>query len=140
MSTRADKFTQTGKKKDLFSDFLNNFESHPVNKSLVRITNEQSVKQSIRNLVLTSLGERLFQPTIGSNVLRTLFEPNDLITAENIVFHITNTIKYNEPRANIVRVEAIPNDMTDSVAVNIVFSLINNPIPITLNLILKRVR
>lgn len=140
MSSRADKYTQTDKKKDLFSDFLNNFESHPINRSLVRIVDEQSVKQSLRNLILTNLGERLFQPNIGSNIRKALFEPNDLVTAENLSFYIKSTIKYNEPRVNLIRLEVIPNPLTDSFNVNIIFSVINSSTPTTMDLILKRVR
>ena len=139
MVSRADKFTQT-QKQEYFSDFLNNFDNHPVNTTLARVINENSVKQSIRNLILTNFGERLYQPTIGSDITKTLFEPNDVVTAENITFFIKNTIKQNEPRAILLEVNVYPNPDRNLFDVNLVFSLINNNIPITLNVILKRVR
>jgi phage baseplate assembly protein W len=139
MVSRADKFTQT-QKQEYFSDFLNNFDNHPVNTTLARVINENSVKQSIRNLILTNFGERLYQPTIGSDITKALFEPNDVVTAENITFFIKNTIKQNEPRAILLEVNVYPNPDRNLFDVNLVFSLINNNIPITLNVILKRVR
>ena len=87
MAPRAD-IVQRTKPVEYFSDFLNNMDVHPVNKSLGRVINEEAVKQSLKNLILTNSGERLFQPTIGSDVYKSLFEPNDIITAENITYHI----------------------------------------------------
>lgn len=42
---------------------------------------EQHVKEEVTQLILTSLGERLFQPDIGSNVRRLVFENLDDVTA-----------------------------------------------------------
>lgn len=140
ISTRADHYTQTDKKQESFSDFLNSFDKHPMNDSLVKVTNENAIKQSIRNLVLTNLGERFFQPEIGSNVNKSLFEPNDIITAENISFYVKSTIQHNEPRINLIRVEVIPRIDESVFNVNIIFSIINNPYPINLSLTLRKVR
>ena len=140
MASRADKFTQLEKKQELFSDFLTDFARHPITNALARTTNEDSIRQSIRNLIMTNLGERLFEPTVGSNVLASLFEPNDTITAENIAFHVNLTITQNEPRANLLDVVVTPSPDENSFAVSVVFSVLNNTTPITLNLILRRVR
>jgi len=139
LATRADKYTQI-QRQEYFSDFLNNFDSHPVNNTLAKISNENSVKQSIRNLILTNLGERLFQPTIGSNIRHSLFEPNDVITAENITNFVKSTINQNEKRAFLMSVQVYPNPDKNAFNVNVIFSLINNNTPIQLNVILKRVR
>ena len=123
-----------------FSDFLDNFDSHPVNNTLARVTNANAVTQSIRNLVLTNLGERLFQPTIGSDVYRSLFEPNDIVTAENIAYYIKNTLKQNEPRIVVLNVLVTPSTDSMSFNVTIVFSLVNNTTTQSLDIILRRVR
>jgi len=123
-----------------FSDFLDNFDSHPVNNTLARAINADAVKQSMRNLVLTNLGERLFQPTIGSDVLKSLFEPNDIVTAENISYYIKNTLKQNEPRVLVLTVDVTPDTESSSFNVTIIFSLVNNTTTQSLDIILKRVR
>jgi hypothetical protein len=138
--TRADKYTQTQKKQEYFSDFLNNFDRHPITSTLARITNEDSITQSIRNIVLTNLGERVFEPNIGSDIKRALFEPNDTITAENIILFVKSTIKQNEPRALVNNVFVYPSPDDNSFTVNVVYSVINNPVPTSLKLILRRVR
>lgn len=140
MALRADKFTQISKKQEYFSDFLTNFDKHPVNNSLAKVTNEESIKQSVRNLILTNFGERLFEPDIGSGIRAALFEPNDIVTAQSILFHINSTISQNESRVNLLDVSVVPSIDESAFSVSIVFSIINNTAPITLNLILRRVR
>ena len=138
--TRADKLTVSKKQQEYFSDFLNSFAYSPVNNNLAKVSNEESVKQSLKNLILTSLGERIFQPNIGSGVNNLLFENSTRPTLNSIEFNIQNTIKYNEPRVNIIDVKAKETTNPNAVQVDIVFSMINNPEPISINFILKRVR
>lgn len=140
MSTRADKFTQLQKIPDLFSDFLNDLTPHPITKDVTRLRNDSSVRQAVKNLVLTNFGERLFQPGIGCNVYGSLFEPNDGFLINDIRRSIVDTISYNEPRVIINNVEVIPSQQGDKITINIVFSLINNPVPQNLDIILRRVR
>lgn len=137
--TRADTLTSTIKKQEYFSDFLDSFSKTPNGGDLGRVINERSVTQSIKNLIMTSLGERLFQPNIGSNIYNSLFEFNDNLTNASIEFNIQNTLKYNEPRCNLISVTA-SSIGDNSIEVNIVYSLINNPEPISINFMLQRVR
>lgn len=138
--SRADRFTQTQKSINIYSDFLDDFSAHPITGDISRVTNEQSIKQSIRNLVMTNYGERLFQPTIGSNILGSLFEFNDLTTASDLQFYISETIRNNEPRASLESVNVTETPDSNYVKIDILFSIINSQTIQTLNLILKRVR
>ena len=138
--TRADTLTISKKQREYFSDFLNSFAYSPVNNNLAKITNEQSVKQSLKNLVLTNLGERLFQPNIGCGINNLLFENSTKQTLSSIEFNVQNTIKFNEPRVVVINVEAKETNNPNEVTITIVFSMINNPEPISINFILKRVR
>jgi len=140
MSTRSDQITQLKKMPEVYSDFTTAFSVNPFNGSLAKVSNDKSITQSLRNLILTNYGERLFQPDIGSNVNRVLFEPNDMIAQEDLQYHITQTITQNEPRVNLMQVLVSPNVLQDSVAVNIVYSIINTQQVQNLSLILKRVR
>lgn len=140
-TTRADTLTGTKKQLEFFSDFLTSFAKTPFGNQIARVTNEQSVNQSLRNLIKTNLGERLFQPLIGSDVYNALFEHNLYENTHMIEMFIENTIKNNEPRANLVKTTVNP-DVSDenTVEVSILYTLINNPEPITLTVLLKRVR
>ena len=139
--TRADTLTGTKKQKEFFSDFLNDMDKTPYGDQIGRVINENSVNQSLRNLIKTSLGERLFQPNIGSDIYNLLFEHNLTENLDLVDQFIRNTVKYNEPRAQIIEV-SVESDGLDENSINIVikYNLVNNPEPITLNVLLKRVR
>ena len=140
MSTRADNYTQTQKIPDLFSDFLVDLTPHPITKDVARVKNDIAIKRAVRNLVLTNVTERLFQPTVGGNVKRDIFEPNDIITASELEYQITNVINNNEPRVNVLQVQSQSNPDGNDIAVNIVFAIINSQTIQTVDLILRRIR
>jgi phage baseplate assembly protein W len=140
MTTRAERFTQLQKIPDVFSDFTTDLVPHPITKDAIRLKNEQSIVQSIRNLVLTNYGERPFQPNIGSSVNRSLFEPNDFILEDGIESSIRQTIQFNEPRVNLINVAVTSEPDDNNIKINLVFSIINNPQTLSLDVILRRVR
>jgi phage baseplate assembly protein W len=90
-----------------YSDLDLNFTIHPVKKDINRVTGDMAVISSIKNLILTNHYERPFQPNIGSNIRRLLFENMDNITASSIENEIRQTVLNYEPRANITRINAI---------------------------------
>jgi phage baseplate assembly protein W len=123
-----------------YSDITTNFDIHPIKEDLVLLTNEQAVKRSIRNLLLTDPGERFFRPNLGGGIRATLFENISRDTEFLIKEKIVETIKNYEPRASLysVNVKALPDD--NSYSATIIFYVTNNSTPITLDLILRRVR
>lgn len=138
--SRAETLTGSNRKTEYFSDFLTSFAKTPVGDQLARVTNERSINQSLKNLILTNLGERLFQPYIGSDVTATLFENNFEEDLNDIEFYIENTIKNNEPRVNLLGVEVKNGISEHEIVVTIYYNTINNSEPITFEYILKRVR
>ena len=140
MLQRVDFIVPNQTQPDLFSDFLDDFSPHPITGDIARLKNEQSIKQSLRNLILTNLGERLFQPDIGSNVKYSLFEPNDTALINDLRYHIQITVQNNEPRVNLLQVNLTSAPDEYSVSIDIVFSIINSQVPQNLSLILRRVR
>lgn len=140
MSTRADNFTQTRLTPDLFSDFLDDLTPHPFTKDVGRVKNDQSIKQALKNIIFTNLGERFYQPNIGSDVNMSLFEPNDVIMEENLRFAITNAIRFHEPRVSLIEVQIYTFPEEDRVSITLIFSIINSIQVQSVNLILRRVR
>jgi phage baseplate assembly protein W len=140
MTTRAERFTQLQKTPDLFSDFMTDLTPHPITKDAVRLRNESAIKQSIKNLVLTNYGERLFQPNIGSSVNRSLFEPNDFLLVDDITSSVRRTIEFNEPRVTLLKVDVISDRDTNNIRINILFAIINNTEVQNLDVIIRRVR
>ena len=99
-----------------------------------------AVINSIKNLVLTNHYERPFQPEVGSNVRRLLFENLDNLTASSIEKEIEQVIKNFEPRARITKVNAIADFENNGFKVSMEFFVVNKTSPITINFFLERIR
>ena len=141
--TRIDKITRkdkTSNEKPYYSDFYTNFNVHPQNKRLVKYTNENSVKRSVRNLILTEPGERLFQPDVGCKIRRLLFENISNATTIQLKSAIEETITLYEKRARIITVDVVANEDLHNYDVYIIFEVINSITPIALNITLYRAR
>ena len=123
-----------------YSDLDLNFTIHPVKKDINRYTNETAVVNSIKNLILTNHYERPFQPDIGSNVRRLLFENMDTVTATTLEKEIEQTIRNYEPRANISRLNVSPDYDNNGFNVYMEFYVVNRTTPITINFFLERIR
>jgi phage baseplate assembly protein W len=123
-----------------FRDLDLNFTIHPVKKDINTYKNEYAVINSIKNLVLTNHYERPFQPELGSNIRRLLFENVDSVTAAQIEREITEVIGNFEPRAQVSRVNAIPSPDENTYKVILEFFIINSTAPVTINFFLERIR
>lgn len=123
-----------------YKDLDLNFTIHPVKKDVNKHTSEMAVVNSIKNLVLTNHYERPFQPEIGSNIRRLLFENLDTVTASLVQEDITKTIQNFEPRASISDLRVIPDYDNNGFKVYMEFFIINRTEPITIEFFLERVR
>jgi phage baseplate assembly protein W len=112
-----------------FKDISLSFEPHPVTKDLPVLSNERAIARSVRNLVETIPTERFFNPLLGSNVRRSLFEFVDYGTAGVIEDQIRTTINNFETRVDnvVVNVDARPDDNTFEVTV--IFDIIGEDFP-----------
>lgn len=138
--TRADRITQTDIKSQIYSDFLADLVPHPVSKDVLRFVNEQAVIRSVKNIILTDKGERLYQPSLGSDIKRMLFEPMLPATAELISQYIQEAIQLHEPRAKVLDLAVEPDYNNNLYKVSMTFMIINKEDPVTLNITLDRVR
>ena len=124
-----------------FKDISLSFLKHPITRDLVSISNETAISRSIRNLVLTSLGERPFQPDLGSRISRSLFELLDFGTASIIQKEIDITIKNFEPRVEINTIEVTPQYDNNGYNVLISYFIVGQPrTPVQLEFILQATR
>jgi hypothetical protein len=136
---RSDYQTPT-QKQIIYSDFATNFNCSPYSNDLAIVTNENSVKQSLMNIVLTMLGQRLYDDTIGSSGQYNLFGLSDDFETQLAVQAIEDAIIQNEPRANIISVIITPNVNGNSYDLAITFSVLNNPSQFNVNISINRIR
>jgi phage baseplate assembly protein W len=123
-----------------FKDLDLNFTIHPIRKDINTHKNEYAIINSVKNLVLTNHYERPFQPEIGSNIRRLLFENVDTVTAAQIEREITETVENFEPRVQVSKVTAAADPDNNGYKVILEFFVINNANPITINFFLERIR
>ena len=84
-----------------FKDFNLNFKPHPVTEDLQVVKDSADIKQSIKSLLLTRRGERLFNSDLGTGLSDLLFEPLDFGTAAVIRDEIYSVISSYESRVEI---------------------------------------
>lgn len=123
-----------------FSDFDFNFTKHPVTNDLVRKYDEEAIKQSVKNLVLTQNYERPFHSEIGSQVRSLLFELHNPMTQMLLQRTISDTIINFEPRVTLIDVAVRLNPDENSANITVLFSIINTTRPITVTMTLTRTR
>lgn len=123
-----------------FSDLDLNFTAHPVTKDITLKYDEQAIKQSVRNLIMTRNFERPFHSEIGSQITNLLFEPAGIMLNLLLKRAITDTIINFEPRVNLLNVEILSDVNSYEVNILIEFAIVNTERPIQLQLILHRTR
>jgi phage baseplate assembly protein W len=112
-----------------FKDISMSFQENPLTNDLIPLKNENAIAQSIKNLILTSPGERFFNPDLGSGIFESLFDNIDFISATQIQSSAENTINTYEPRVRLieVKVDPRPDDNAFDMTVNYEIVGINAP-------------
>lgn len=140
-SQRSAHITRRSKQKEYYSDFTMEFEADKVTGALQKVRNEDAVKESIRNIILTQRGERFYHSELGSDVKKSLFNPFDELTMSSLQESISSAIGRHEPRADNVDITITSYVENNTYAVDIRFTVINIPnIPQTMQILINRIR
>jgi phage baseplate assembly protein W len=102
------------------------------------VKNDNAIKQSIKNLVLTTPGEKHFQPNVGSRVFNLLFEPLDAFTADAVKDEVINTINQYEPRVELTDVAVVPIEQGNKLSITIEYRIVGLPVVETIDFVLQR--
>lgn len=121
-----------------FKDFSIGFKSNPNTEDFSVVKNENAIKQSVRNLVLTGFFERPFQPRKGSRLREMLFEPYDVFLAEDIKEEISNVITRFEPRVVLNAVRVKEGEDTNTLNVEIDYTIVGETLIQTVDFLLER--
>ena len=114
-----------------FKDISMSFKYNPLSGDLIGLKNENAIARSVRNIILTNPGEKIFDPNFGSNVSNILFETVDDITAVSIQDEIENSLKNYEPRVEILNVLVDPDYDNNQFDVTISYKIVGVDIPPT---------
>ena len=107
-----------------FKDISLSFKPHPITRDVIPLKNERAIARSVKNLILTHLQERPFNPNLGSRVSGSLFELMDAGSAAVISSEIQNTIDNYEPRVELQNIEVVPYYDSHSYDITIVYTII----------------
>ena len=124
----------------IFKDLNLDFQQNTATKDIQKITDVESVKRSVRNLINTNHYEKPFHPEIGSNLRAMLFELMTPQMNHVITKQIENLINNYEPRCRLVQVHTQPEFDRNGYAVQISFYVQNYQDPVVVESFLERLR
>lgn len=136
----ADKFTSTSLYNERYSDFRTNFDKNFGTGDLARLTNEDSIYTSLKNIVFTRKGERPFFPEFGCNITSILFENYNRFTQKTIETEVRTAIENFEPRVSILKVLVNGDPDNNTVDLELYFTVINRPETYSVSFLLSRIR
>ena len=110
-----------------FRDFSMSMKANPNTEDFSVVKNENAIKQSMKNLVMTGFGERPFQPEKGSRLRQMLFENFDIFMLEEL----------KEPRMTVSQVN-VDIDDDNNLEVEVEYVIIGERITQTVDFLLER--
>ena len=112
-----------------FKDLSMSFKFNPLSGDLITLKNENAIARAVRNIVLTTPGEKFFDPDFGSSISEILFENVDDITAVSIKDEIKSSLNNYEPRVELIDVNVDPNFDENQFDVTISYRIVGIDIP-----------
>jgi phage baseplate assembly protein W len=68
-------------------------------------TDDDSIEDNIRRILLTPRGSRVMRPSVGSNMYRFVFQNTGIVLRNQIDLEVRRAIAAGEPRAVVLRTE-----------------------------------
>ena len=124
----------------IYKDLDLDFQINSATKDIQTLTDIESVKRSVRNLIKLNHYEKPFRPEIGSNLRAMLFENITPQINHAISKQIDLLIRNYEPRCRLVEVNSQPSIERNAYEVTISFYVVNHPEPVTVETFLERLR
>jgi phage baseplate assembly protein W len=121
--------------KDIDLSLSRNFQG-----DVYRKLDAESVKQGVKNLLMTNQLEKPFRPDFGADLQSLMFDLADPTIEIDIENKIEYAIRKYEPRALLEKVTAKARPDENSVFVTVVFSIINTAQRVTLSTTITRLR
>ena len=136
----ASSLNKSKKSTRTYVDLDLDFTRHPVNNDVVKITDVEAVKRSVKNLINTQFYERPFHPELGCGVRDMLFENYTPMTGIFMRRKIEEVLSNYEPRASLSSIQV--NEQMDRNAIDVVvnFYVLNLPNPVSVTTTLQRIR
>ena len=96
---------------------------------------DQSVREVIRNILLTNPGERLMRPVFGAGLLEFIHQPNNETTRTLLANIVRKSIEQWETRVKVDEVNVLPDPQSlTQVQIMIRYRMRHSPQPMQLSL------
>ncbi len=107
-----------------FKDISMSFQANPLSNDLIALKNENAIARSVRNIIFTVPGEKMFNPDFGTNITDSLFELLDEISGTVIKDRITYSLETYEQRISLIDVIVVPDFDNNGYDVEISYRII----------------
>ncbi len=124
-----------------FKDISMSFQINPLSNDLIALKNANAIARSVRNIIFTLPGEKMFNPDFGTNITDSLFELLDSTSASVVQDQIKYSLETFEPRISILDIIVTPNFNELGYDVEITYNIIGQEIdPQQISFILQSTR
>jgi phage baseplate assembly protein W len=124
-----------------FKDISMSFQANPLSNDLIALKNENAIARSVRNIIFTVPGEKMFNPDFGTNITDSLFELLDEISGTVIKDRITYSLETYEQRISLIDVIVVPDFDNNGYDVEISYRIIGADVdPQQISFILQSTR
>ena len=123
-----------------FKDLDLDFGLNPVTKDVNKLTDAESIKRSVRNLINTNNYERPFRPELGSGIRGLLFEPMTELTSHFMQVKIAEILNEFEPRISVSNIIINNQEDRNAYSVSIHFLIKGTQEPVIVDTFLERLR
>ncbi len=88
---------------------------------------EDNIRECVKVILGTALGERVMEPAIGSKVHDYVFHPNTANTASYVSYYAQQSLDKHEPRIRDVGVRAMPDPSNENTLIlEITYKLVHD--------------
>ena len=112
-----------------FRDISLSFSRHPVTNDIAILVDEDAIKRSVMNLVRTKVGERFYNPLLGSRIEDQMFEIAGSDAAMELEDDIVLLLENFEPRVAGVEVKVVYPVDSNSLMIEIRYDIVGITAP-----------
>jgi uncharacterized protein len=84
---------------------------------------EESVRQSVWNILGTAKGERVMRPDFGCGIYDLVFEMNSASTAGKVAQEVKDSLLLYEPRIDVRDIQVQPGDSSELLLISIEYEV-----------------
>lgn len=123
-----------------YSDLNLDFLAHPTTGDVARLTGNEAIKRSVRNLILTNFYDRPFRSYLGSNAQKLLYENINPLTASFLKDAIEEVLTNYEPRIKILDIKINVSPDNNGYDVTLQYMIVSKSIKVAINIFLTQIR